>query len=281
MTYAHIEVEPLAGALGAEIHGVDLSTELSEETFAEVHRAFLEHLVICFRDQHLSRDQHKAFGRHFGPLMIHPYVAAIDGHPEVIEVIKDVDDTAAFGGVHFHSDMAFMAEPSSGSILYAHEVPPHGGDTVFANMYLAHETLSPGMQRMLESLNSVNTAKNFYGTAKTVPRNHSMTFINPAQAESSVVHPVVRTHPETGRRSLYVGPSDTQCFEGMSEAESRPILEYLYAHATRPELTFRLRYAVGTVVVWDNRCTQHYAINDYDGHRRVMDRVTIQGDRPV
>ena len=277
-----IRIEPMTGAIGAEVHGIDLARDLDDETFAMIHEAYLEYLVLCFRDQNLTPEQHAAFGRRFGPLMVHPYVKPMDEHPDVMRIVKDVNETHAFGSELWHSDMTFMEKPASASILCAREVPKRGGDTLFANMYLAYETLSPGMKRIIDGLKTVN--REFSATAgKTVENklnNASMKFVNPDQAHGPVLHPVVRTHPETRRKLLYGVRSDTERFEDMTEEESRSLVQVLSARATRPELTMRVRFRPGTVVLWDNRCAQHLAINDYDGHRRVMDRVTIQGERP-
>lgn len=283
--YRRIDVRPLAGALGAEIFAVDLSDGMDDDTFAEVHQALLDHLVIFFRDQELSPDQHSAFGRRFGDFHEHAFVGGVDGHPEIMRVVKKKSDTLNFGGV-WHSDVTFEEEPPLGSVLYAKQVPEYGGDTLFANMYLAYETLSDGMKQMLDGLRAVHSAKQVYGPngiyATKQYAEGSSTAINPTEmAVNEVDHPVVRRHPETGRHLLFVNAPFTIGFKNMSEEESAPLLHYLVEHSTRPEFTCRHRWTKGSLAFWDNRCTQHCALNDYQGQSRIMHRVTIKGDRPI
>jgi taurine dioxygenase len=280
MTYRHIEVRPLSSALGAEVAGVDLARPLTDRVFSEVRQAFLDHLVIFFRDQILSPDQQVAFARRFGPIGIYPFAAPLEAHPEVIAVIKEPEQTTNFGGF-WHSDTAYLERPSLGSLLYAKQVPSLGGDTLFANMHLAYESLSEGMKRLLDGLTAVNSsAKN----KSTVRGDHlasgSMRGREVEARDLMAEHPVVRTHPETGRKALYVNRAHTVRFTGMTEEESAPILEFLFAHAVREEFTCRFRWSPGSLALWDNRCTQHYPLNDYPGERRVMHRVTIEGERP-
>ncbi|MSO93693.1 MAG: taurine dioxygenase [Rhodospirillales bacterium] len=281
-TYQRIEVRPMSGALGAEICGVDLARDLDGETIAEIRRAFLEHLVICLRDQVLSVEQHKAFGRRFGALDVHPYVKPLDGHPEIIRIIKEPTDKQAFGGTNWHSDVPFFEAPSMGTILYAREVPPRDGDTAFANLYLGYEALSDGMKTMVNGMKAINTASMVYGVgSKMESENRTMGYLRRQEAEAEVAHPVVRTHPETRRKSLYLDRSFTSRFQDMTREESLPLIDFLCRHATRLEFTFRLNWEKNTVAFFDNRCTQHLAINDYNGFRRVVDRVTMAGDRPA
>lgn len=280
MTYRHIQVRPLSSALGAVIGGVDLARPLAAETFSEVRRAFLEHLVIFFRDQSLTPDQQVAFAGRFGPIGIYPFAAPLKDHPQVIAVVKEPEQTTNFGGF-WHSDTAYLERPSLGSVLYAKQVPPLGGDTLFANMYLAYESLSEGMRRVLDGLSAVNSsAKN----KETVRGDHlasgSMTGRSSAPQDRTAEHPVVRIHPDTGRKALYVNPAHTVRFTGMTEQESAPILEFLFAHAVREEFTCRFSWEPGSLAFWDNRCTQHYPLNDYPGQRRAMHRVTVEGERP-
>lgn len=282
-TFRRIEVNPIAGALGAEIRGVDLGEPLDDDTFAEIHQAFLDHLVIFFRDQQLSPERQKAFGLRFGSLNVHPYVKPLDGHPEVMKIVKEKEDRANFGG-GWHSDMSFLDEPCLGTILYALDAPAYGGDTLFANMYLAYDRLSSGMKTMLEGLTAIHSAASQYGPHGESAQNNAkrkgmeVAVTDEARAESE--HPVVRTHPETGRKCLYVNEPFTVKFKGMTRRESKPLLEFLYKHATQEEFTCRFRWSRGAVAFWDNRCTQHYALNDYHGQRREMNRVTVNGDRP-
>ena len=240
-------------------------------------------LVIFFRDQTLTPDQHKNFGKRFGMLNVHPYAPALAGHPEVMTIFKEKDDKANFGG-GWHSDMTFLEEPALGSILYAREVPPHGGDTLFANMYLAYESLSHGLKKTLSGLKAVHSANRQYGIegseAAQLNEQRSMKPKISADAKKEVLHPVVRTHPDTGRKALYVNRAFTERFEGWTKRESRPLLHYLCDHAVQMEYTCRFRWTKDTLAFWDNRAAQHYALNDYHGFRRVMHRVTVNGTRP-
>ena len=283
MTYEHIDVRPMAGACGAEISGVDLSEPLDDATFAEINRAFLDHQVIFFRDQHLTPEQHKDFGRRFGDLNVHPQYAPLDGHPEILPVLKEPTDADNIGSV-WHADVTFMEKPVMGSILYALEVPSVGGDTMFANQYMAYETLSPGMQEMLESMTAIHSDGILSDAESIKARNETRSTKLREDAalvaEVEAEHPVVCTHPETKRKLLYVNRPFTQRFKDMTEEESRPLLEYLYEHSARPEFTCRFRWEKNSIAMWDNRCVQHYALNDYPGERRSMHRVTIEGGQP-
>ncbi|MEP2827918.1 TauD/TfdA family dioxygenase [Parvibaculum sp.] len=280
MSYKTIDVKPISGALGAEIEGVDLSKELSNEIFDDIHQAFLDHVVIFFRDQHITHEQHKAFGRRFGTLNIHPYVKGMEGHPEIMQIVKEPEDRINFGG-GWHSDMSFLEEPALGSILYAKEVPPYGGDTLWANQYLAYETLSDGMKKMLEGLKALHTAKGEYSERGASAQKRSSMQVATANDDTPVFeHPVVRTHPETGRKALYVNPAFTEKFVGMTRRESRPLLNFLFEHCTQEPFTCRFRWSKNAIAFWDNRAAQHFALNDYHGHRRHMERVTVDGDRP-
>lgn len=280
-----LDVRPIAGALGAEIHGVDLGRDLDPETITLLRQALLDHLVVFFRDQDITPEQHKSLGRCFGELYTHEFVSGIEGHPEIMLIAKDKGDRYNFGGT-WHSDITYSDAPPLGSILYAKEVPPYGGDTLFANMYLAYETLTDAMRATLDGLRAVHSASRIYGHAgelasRDYQTGHTGTRVNPSDlAEKAAEHPVVRTHPETRRKALFVNGAFTLRFQGMTEDESRPLLEYLYRHAVTPEFTCRFRWEEGSIAFWDNRAVQHYAINDYAGQRRVMHRVTIAGDRP-
>ncbi len=276
-----IEVRPVAGALGAEIHGVDLAEPLSAERFDTIHRAFLDHQVIFFRDQKLDPDSHKEMGRRFGELNIHGYYESLPGHPEILPVLKEPEATGNIGGV-WHSDVTYLPAPALGSILYALEVPPAGGDTMFASQYLAYETLSDGMKEMLEGLRAIHSSDIFTNKARRDAVNATRTTkLNEVDETVESSHPVVRTHPETGRKCLFVNGAFTRRIDGWTAEESRPLLDFLYRQAARPEFTCRFRWEQGSIAFWDNRCTQHYALNDYQGHRRSMHRVTLEGDRPV
>ena len=284
MTYEHIEVKPIAGALGAEIEGVDLSEDIGNAVFSEIQQALHENLVIFFRDQKLTPDEHKDFGRRFGTLNIHPQYIPLDGHPEILPVLKEPEDTLNIGA-SWHTDVSFLEQPSMGSILYAHEVPKSGGDTMFANQYLAYESLSDGMREMLDDMTAIHSDRVLSNPSSAANRNEGRSTLirEEAMTDEEIVneHPVVRTHVETGRKGLYVNRAFTTRFSGMTEEESKPLLEFLYAHAVRPEFTCRFRWEKHSVAFWDNRCTQHYALNDYPGQRRTMHRVTVNGERPV
>ncbi len=286
MTNRNIKVSPIAGALGAEIHGVDLAKPLGNETFAEIRKAFDENLVIFFRDQKITPEQHLAFAGRFGAFDIHPFAAGLPDHPEVLPVIKEADDSGSnFGGL-WHSDVTFYERPPLGSVLYAHDVPAYGGDTMFANQYLAYESLSDGMKRMLDGMTAVHSATRVYGNTDTAVTKFgagvkSMTVRTGDDADETMEHPVVRLIPETGRKALFINRSYTLRFSGWTEAESDPLIDYLCKHAIRPEFTCRFRWQKGSIAFWDNRCAQHNALNDYHGQRREMHRVTIVGERPM
>jgi taurine dioxygenase len=265
-----MEVRRLAGALGAEILGVDLSNGFSKE---EIRQAFLEHQVVFFRDQKLDPAQFMAFARAMGRPVEYPFVKGIAGFPEVIEVKKLEHERHNFGGI-WHSDTAYLDEPPMGSMLLAREIPPVGGDTLFASQYLAYEALSSEMKKLLSGLKAVNASSK----ADVTRTREDMVKEYPRKYEAE--HPVVRTHPETGRKALYVNLGHTVRFAGMTDEESAPLLEFLFQHQTRPEFTCRFQWRVGSLAFWDNRCTQHNPINDYHGHRRVMHRITLAGDRP-
>ena len=273
-----LDVRPIAGALGAEIHGVDLASELDSEAVAAIRRAFLDHLVIFFRDQDLPPDRFLAFARRLGTPVEYPLVKGIDGYPEIIRVAKLEHETVNFGGI-WHSDTTYLETPPMGTMLVAREVPPVGGDTLFANMYLAYEALSDGMKRLLDDLKGVSTSLKADATRTREDRIKSDPTTQSRQ-ELIAEHPVVRTHPETGRKALYVNVAHTVRFVGMTEAESAPILHYLFQHQVQPEFTCRFAWRVGSLAFWDNRAAQHNPVNDYHGYRRVMHRITLAGDRP-
>ncbi len=253
-----IKVAPISGALGAEISGVDLSRPIDDATFADIRQAFLDNCVIFFRDQKLTPDQQKDFGRRFGNLNVHPFVGHVAGHPEIIPIIKEKDEKVNFGG-GWHTDMSFLAEPPLGSVLYALETPNYGGDTLWANQYLAYEQLSAGMKKMLDGLVGVHTAGMQYGTESEASKNSakrkSMETKATAEAETTIEHPVVRTHPETGRKALYVNEAFTLKFKGMTKRESKALLQFLFQHCVQEPFTCRFRWQPGSLAFWDNRCT--------------------------
>ena len=273
-----LDIRPVAGALGAEILGIDLDHDLGEESVAAIREAWLKHCVIFFRDQTLPPEKFLGVARRFGEPVEYPFIKGIEGFPEITPVIKLEHEKMNFGGL-WHSDTAYLECPPMATMLIAREVPPFGGDTLFANMYLAYETLSDGLKRVLEGLVTVNSSAK---ADVTKTREDRMRDGAKEDAKKQYVaeHPVVRTHPETGRKALYVNGGHTLRFKDMTEQESAPLLQFLFAHATRPEFTCRFRWQVGSIALWDNRCTQHNPINDYHGFRRVMHRVTLAGDRP-
>jgi taurine dioxygenase len=277
---AQIEIRPVSGSIGAEIAGVDLGSDLSNEAFDTVHQAFLDHKVIFFRGQHtLTPERHKAFGRRFGSLNVHPYVAGMKDHPEIMEIIKEPDEKTNFGG-GWHTDMSFLQKPAIGSILHAIEVPPFGGDTLFANQTAAYEALSDGVKETLSKLTAIHSAKGEYGPKGQSALNRKSMATQAAPDAPEFEHPVVRTHPETGAKGLYVNPAFTLRFAGWTRSESRPLLNYLFEHSRKEQFTCRFRWETGSVAFWDNRCTWHFALNDYPGKRRHMRRVTVNGDKP-
>jgi taurine dioxygenase len=273
-----MEIRPVAGALGAEISGVDLARGLTDETVAAIRRAWLEHLVVFFRDQALAPGDFLAFAKRFGEPIEYPFVKGLDDFPQIIPVVKRETEQVNFGGV-WHSDTTYLDIPPMASMLVARQVPPAGGDTIFANQYLAYETLSAGMRRLLEPLQAVASSLKA-DASKT--REDRLRDSGRADAKKEYVasHPVVRVHPETGRRALYVNVAHTTHFDGMTPEESAPILRFLFEHQIRLEFTCRFRWTPGAIAFWDNRCTQHNAINDYHGHRRAMHRITLAGDKP-
>ncbi len=276
-SYQTIKVSPLAGALGAEIAGVDLADDLSEDVVAEIRHAWLEHLVVFFRDQTLELDEFLAFSRRIGDPGRYPFIKGIDEFPEIITVSKQPHETVNFGGI-WHSDTTYLERPPMATLLIAREIPPQGGDTMWANMYAAHESLSPGMQRMLAGLRAVSSSA-MADVSKTREDRIKDDGFEDDRAYVAV-HPVVRTHPETGRKALYVNPAHTERFVDMTVEESAPLLRYLFEHSTRAEFTCRFRWTVGSLAMWDNRCAMHNPINDYHGHRRTLNRITLEGDVP-
>ena len=277
-----IEVRPIAGALGAEIHGVDLSEPLGNQTWDEIHRAWLQNNVIFFRDQKLTPQQYLSFAKRWGGIHLHPYMKGLDDIPEIFEIIKKEDDTQNFGG-RWHTDQMFCPDPAKATMLYALEVPAAGGDTMFSNLYRAYDSLSDGMKAMLADMKTFNVGDRKYGglsRAERYAKGGSMAGkVAPPKEDINSEHPLIRTHPETGRKALYIG-SHTERFTGMTKEESQPLMDYLMEQAHRPEVTCRFRWEVGSLAIWDNRCSQHNAVNDYHGQRRRMHRITIKGDRP-
>lgn len=271
-----MDIRPISGALGAEIHGVDL-TALDDGTVAGIRQALLDYLVVFFRDQDLAPAAFRDFTARFGKPVEYPFVRGLEGFPEIIQVLKREDERSNFGGI-WHSDTSYLDEPPMGSVLLARELPPYGGDTLFANQYMAFEALSDGLQRTLLGLRGVNTSAKADVTRTREDRVKDSG--TTAKQDYASEHPVVRTHPETGRRALYVNVAHTARFAGWTEEESAPLLSFLFAHQIKPEFTCRFRWSPNSIAFWDNRAAQHNPVNDYHGFRRSMHRITLAGDRP-
>lgn len=279
-----IEVQPLTENIGNEIRNVDLSQPLSDADFAAIREAWLQGTILLFRHQtEMTPEQHIAFSRRFGELEIHHLKNyTLPDHPEifVLSNIKAADGRqvgAPRGGRQWHTDSHFLKKPSAASLLHAKEVPDEGGATMFANMYAAYDALTPKRREELADLKVLISRVKEYATG--YEDRPPMTEEEKA-ALPDVIHPLVRTHPETGRKALFVNVAHTTRFSGMTAEESAPILNYLFRHQIREEFRCRFRWRPGSLAFWDNRCAQHYPINDYHGHRRLLHRITLAGDRP-
>ncbi len=279
-----LQIRGLAGALGAELRGIDLSRPLDGPTRRALDEALHRHGVLCIRDQKLDAPSLLALAQQFGTPDVHPIAKGMPGHPEIIKVLKPAGEHAFFG-TSWHTDNSFFECPSAYTILYGEQVPPVGGDTVFASMERALELLSEPVRRFLEPLRAIHSASSAYDPKTTGDAKYrgetAIQYTYSERIYDEVIHPVVRTHPVTGRKSLYVNPMFTQQIVGLSKPESAALLAMLYDLSTRPELTCRLRWENGTVAIWDNRWLQHYAIDDYADYERIMYRVTIRGERPA
>ena len=263
--------EPLAPAVGLEITGIDL-TALDDATTAALHDAFLAHHVLVIRDQTLTPAQQLAFAERMGDPDIYPFVTGLDGFPMITPVVKEAHETVNFGGI-WHSDTAYLETPPKATMLFARQIPPAGGDTLFASQVAAYEALSEAMKTLLAPLNGVNSSAKADASKTREDRLSG----DRAREVLEAVHPVVRVHSETGKKALYVNVGHTARLDGFTAAESKPILDYLFAHQIRPEFQCRVRWREGTLVLWDNRAVQHYPVNDYHGFRREMHRVTLKG----
>lgn len=275
LDYRAIGVHPLATWIGAEISGVDLASGPSDEQMAEIRRAFADYSVIFFRDNPMTPEQHIAFARRWGEIDVNRFFAAVPGQPLIAEVRKEPEQLKNIGS-KWHTDHSYDVAPALGSVLHAREVPAVGGDTLFASMYAAYEALSPGMKRLLHSLEAEHSSRHVFGHGVKDPE-YSDRLGNSDAATQDSAHPVVIRHPDTGRPALYVNPGFTLRFRGWTDAESHDLLEQLYQHATQPEFTCRFRWRAGSTALWDNRSVWHYALNDYHGQRRLMHRITIAG----
>ena len=286
MSNTTIATLPISGALGAEIGGIDLTRQLSNSETIAIKKAFLDHKVIFFRDQNLRPEDHIRIAKLFGNIYRVPFVETRDDYPDIIDIVKEPEDgnNYNFGGV-WHSDATFEECPPQSSVLLCLETPPYGGDTLFVNMEAAYEALSNSMKEMLNGILAIHSAERNYGSdgyfKDKNQQSVSMNIENSTAGDKQIEHPVVRTHPETGKKALFVNPIYTIRFKDMTIEESKPILGFLYEHATRPEFQCRFKWSTNALAIWDNRCTMHFAINDYAGSRRHMNRVTVAGDRPI
>lgn len=274
-----MQVKKVAGALGAEIAGVDLSAGVPLALAAELRAAFLEHQVIFLRNQNLTPAQFLAFAQAMGTPVEYPFVKGLEGFPHIIEVKKLEHETVNFGGI-WHSDTTYLDIPPMGSMLLSREVPPYGGDTLFASQYAAYDALSATMKRLLDGLQGISSSARA-DVSKTREDRIKSDGKAEAPREYRALHPVVRTHPETGRKALFVNVAHTAGIEGMTDEESAPLLQFLFAHQVKPEFTCRWAWAPNAIAFWDNRCVQHNPVNDYHGFKRLMHRITLQGDKPA
>ncbi len=283
--YRHLDVQKISGALGAEVRGVDLSTDVSDDVLAEIRAALLDNLVIAIRDQDITPAQQLSFARRWGDIHMHPFVEGMPDYPEILAIIKRPTDKKNFGG-NWHTDQMFSPSPAMGTMLYAKEVPSAGGDTMFTNQYLCYESLSDGMKQLAGQLQTVCVGDNFKaagGESRKERYSRQMSEMkvkDPGNVQTTSIHPLVRTHPETGRKSIYIG-GHVQRFDGMTDDESQPLIDFFMKNSIRPEFTCRVRWQTGTLTFWDNRCTQHFAVNDYPAESRIMHRITVCGDQPV
>mmetsp|Transcript_10944 Transcript_10944/g.16341 ORF Transcript_10944/g.16341 Transcript_10944/m.16341 type:complete len:351 (-) Transcript_10944:192-1244(-) len=283
--FRHLKATPLTACLGAEISGIDLSERLNDDVIEEIWTAYLLFGVIFFRNQKLTPERQVELAKKLGVIDRHPIVQGMEDYPDVIQIVREAGAATSFGET-WHSDNSYMTKPSLGSILYAVEIPPVGNDTMFSCMYALHESLSPKMRDLLNELKAVHTAgeafapSNVEGGSFDNPEA-AMKYVKAQELVTNALHPTLRTHPETGRKAVFVNSMFTTNFDGMSRAESQPILNYIFSRVGLPELTCRYRWAAGDVALWDNRCVQHVAIGDNSSHQRIMRRVTLAGDVPV
>jgi len=278
--YETIEVKPVSPALGAEIGGIDIAAGIGDKQFAELRQAFIDYGVIFLRDQEITPDQHIEFARRWGEINVNRFFQAVESHSLIAEVRKEAEQKANIGS-SWHTDHSYDQLPAMGSILYAREVPSVGGDTLFASMYAAYDALSDGMKQMLSQMSAVHSSRHAFGEGAYVDadlEDLGGRLGNTEAATQDAIHPVVIRHPLSGRPALYVNGDFTVRFDGWTEAESQPLLEFLYAHAHQNEFTCRFHWGKGSMAIWDNRATHHCALNDYHGERRLMHRITIEGE---
>jgi taurine dioxygenase len=274
-----LEVRPLSRAVGAEILGINLLNPVSDAQIAEIRKIWLQHSVVFFREQPLEPGAFQAFAQRFGEIIEYPFVKGLPDFPLIVPVLKLPHEKHNFGGV-WHTDTTYLQEPPMATMLIARELPPVGGDTLFASNYAAFEGLSPALQDTLRTLKGVNSSAK---AAVTHSREDRLadSATDKGRSELNSEHPVVRTHPETGREALYVNPGHTLRFAGWTEEESAPLLNYLFEQQVKPEYTCRFVWRPGSIAFWDNRCALHNPINDYHGHKRLLHRITLKGDKPA
>lgn len=276
-----IAVTPLSPALGAEVSGVDIAAGIDDQQLAELKQAFSDYAVIFFRDQDIRPDQHIEFAERWGKINVNRFFHAVETHPQIAEVRKEPDQKKNIGE-DWHTDHSYDQIPALGSILYAREVPDVGGDTLFASMYAAYDSLSGGLKQTLGHMRAIHSSRHAFGEAAYVDTDMDDLggrLGNTANATQDAIHPVIIRHPLSGRPALYVNGDFTVKFEGWTKEESQPLLDYLYAQAHRNEFTCRFKWRKGSMAIWDNRATQHCALNDYHGQLRLMHRITIEGVR--
>ena len=271
-----IHVEPVGSAVGATIEGIDLAAPLGADAVGLIRETLFDRGVVFFHGQSLTPEQHIAFAEQFAPININRFFRAAEGYPAIAEVRKEPDQTKNIGG-GWHTDHSYDQVPALGSVLLARELPPRGGDTLFASMYAAYEALSDGLKATLEGLRAVHSSRHVFGPKARTEAHADGRYRNAEQAVQDAVHPVVIRHPGSGRKALYVNPGFTLRFEGWTDEESRGLLDFLYRHAQRPEFQCRFQWQEGSIAFWDNRATWHYAANDYQGERRLMHRITLEG----
>ena len=274
-----LEVRPLSRAVGAEILGINLLNPVSDAQIAEIRKIWLQHSVVFFREQPLEPGAFQAFAQRFGEIIEYPFVKGLPDFPLIVPVLKLPHEKHNFGGV-WHTDTTYLQEPPMATMLIARELPPVGGDTLFASNYAAFEGLSPALQDTLRTLKGVNSSAK---AAVTHSREDRLadSATDKGRSELNSEHPVVRTHPETGREALYVNPGHTVRFAGWTEEESAPLLNYLFEQQVKPEYTCRFVWRPGSIAFWDNRCALHNPINDYHGYKRLLHRITLKGDKPA
>jgi len=280
MSQDNLTIRPSGGGVGALVEGIDLARDVSDNVAGLLRQALGDNGVLFFRGQDLSPESHIALAERFGAINVNRFFAHVDGYPMIAEVRKEPAQKENIGG-GWHTDHSYDLEPAMGSILVARELPDSGGDTLFANMYLAYENLSDGLKETLDGLQAVHSSRHAFGADsryRTQGSDLAGRLGNPDAATQDAVHPVVIRHPISGRRALYVNPGFTLRFDGWSAQDSAPLLQYLYAQAVRPEHTYRFQWHPGSVAFWDNRATWHYAVNDYQGDRRLLHRITVEGE---